>query len=229
MDRAGVERSVLQPVATKPESVASMNDWAAGSASERITPFGAMHPDLADPAAEIARMAALDLRGFKLHPEFQVFRPDEERLRPVYAAAVEHGLTVFFHAGLDLAIPTEHSDPASFARVLDDFPQLTVVLAHMGGWKQWEAVADVLCGRDVFLETSYTLPYIGPQAFTDLVTSHGAGRVVFGSDGPWADVGHEARTIAGLGLGDQEREAILWGNAARLLDGRPPTPGAPIV
>ena len=217
MDRGGVEKSCIQPVATRPESVASMNDWAARVASERIAAFGAMHPALAEPAAEIARIATLGLRGFKLHPEFQAFHPDEERLRPVYEAAIEHDLAVFFHAGLDLAIPTEHSDPHCFARVLDDFPELKLILGHMGGWKQWDEVAEVLCGRELFLETSYTLPYTGPGVFLDLIRSHGADRVVFGSDGPWADAGAAAQAIAGLQLRDDELQAIFWDNAAELL------------
>jgi uncharacterized protein len=217
MDRGGVETSCIQPVATKPESVASMNDWAASTASARIAPFGAMHPALADPAAEMARMVALGLHGFKLHPEFQAFHPDDERLRPIYEAAIEHGMAVFFHAGLDLAIPTEHSDPSRFARVLDDFPDLTVILAHMGGWRQWDAVPAALCGRNVFLETSYTLPYVGPAAFVDLVRAHGADKVVFGSDGPWAEVGGDVRAVSSLGLDEDELQAILWRNAAELL------------
>ena len=79
MDRTGVDVSVVQPVATKPAQVASINDWAARSHRERIVPFGAMHPDFEDPAAEIARMASLGLRGFKMHPEHQAFEPHDPR------------------------------------------------------------------------------------------------------------------------------------------------------
>ena len=62
MARTGVAVSVVQPVATKPSQVGPINDWVAGQASPRIVPFGAMHPDLEDPAAEIARMTALGLK-----------------------------------------------------------------------------------------------------------------------------------------------------------------------
>jgi uncharacterized protein len=217
MERTGVARSVVQPVATRPQSVAAVNDWAASLKSGRVLSFGAMHPDHPDPGAEIARLAALGLRGFKLHPEFQVFHPDDDRMAPIYEAALAHGLVVFFHAGADIAIPTVHSTPRSFARVLDTYPALTVVLAHMGGWKQWDEVLEVLAGRDVYLETSFTLPYVGAQAFRDLVAAHGAARVVFGSDGPWADAADAAAGIAGLGLPAADLEAILWGNGAELL------------
>ena len=76
-DAAGIDVTVLQPVATKPEQVVSINDWTAALASDRVVPFGAMHPDFDDPASEIARMRDLGIRGIKLHPEFQACAPDD--------------------------------------------------------------------------------------------------------------------------------------------------------
>ena len=87
MDRNGVDVSVIQPVATKPGQVAVINEWAASLASDRIIPFGAMHPDLPDPGAEMARMRGLGLKGFKLHPEHQEFAPDEPRMEAIYSSA----------------------------------------------------------------------------------------------------------------------------------------------
>lgn len=217
MDRTGVKRSVVQPVATRPESVAGINDWAARSQDGRVTCFGAMHPDVPDPGAEIARLAGLGLRGVKLHPEFQAFRPDEDRMAPIYEGLVRHGLVLFFHAGADIAIPSVSSSPEIFARVLDAFPRLRVVLAHMGGWQQWDEVFDVLAGRDVVLETSFTLSFLGPERFLELVRAHGAERVAFGSDGPFGDAAAELQAMAALALEEDERDAIMWRNAERLL------------
>lgn len=81
MDRTGVDVSVVLPVATKASQVAAINDWVAAQDSDRVVAFGAMHPDLEDPPSEIARMAGLGLRGFKLHPEHQSFAPHEPRMR----------------------------------------------------------------------------------------------------------------------------------------------------
>ena len=113
-----------------------------------------------------------------------------------------------------------HSDPQAFARLLDRFPELTVVLAHMGGWQQWDEVERSLVGRPVYLETSFSISYLGEQRFCELIEAHGAEKVLFGSDGPWADVGSEIGRLSSLPLSDEAREAILWRNAARLLDGR---------
>jgi predicted TIM-barrel fold metal-dependent hydrolase len=217
MDRAGIDAAVTQPVATKPTQVRAINDWAATTASKRITPFGAMHPDFEDPAKEIARMALLGLRGFKMHPEYQVFAPDEDRMLPILEAAAEHGLIAFFHAGIDIEIPTLHGTPDAFARMMDAMPDVTVVLAHMGGFRQWREVEEHICGRDVWIDTSYTLGHLPDDEFVDLIHTHGVGRVLFGTDGPWTDPVEELLWLRRLGLAEDELDAVLGGNAERLL------------
>ena len=219
MERSGVERSVVQPVATRPESVAAINDWTAKNQDGRVACFGAMHPDHPEPAAEIARLAGLGLRGIKLHPEFQTFHPDEDRMAPIYEALTRHRLAVFFHAGADIALDSVNSTPAVFARVLEAYPDLRVALGHMGGWKQWDEALDVLAGRDVVFDTSFTLRFIGADRFLELVRAHGAERVAFGSDGPLGDAAAELEAIGALGLEEDERAAILWGTAERFLGG----------
>ncbi len=217
MDRCGVDVSVIQPVATKPSQVASINDWAAAQASARIVPFGAMHPDVEDPVREIHRMRSLGIRGFKLHPEHQTFTPHEPRLHAIYEAASEAGMVVLFHAGADVIHPTVHGTPASFAALIDAFPQLTVVLAHLGGFREWEAVAEHLAGRDVWLDTAYTLGHLPDDEFVALVRAHGVERVLFGSDGPWTDAAAEIGHLRSLPLSEPELDGILGENAKRLL------------
>jgi predicted TIM-barrel fold metal-dependent hydrolase len=219
MERSGVERSVVQPVATRPESVVAINDWAARNQDGRVACFGAMHPDLPEPATEIARLAGLGLRGVKLHPEFQTFRPDEDRMAPIYEALTRHGLAVFFHAGADIVLDSINSTPAVFARVLDAYPSLRVALGHMGGWKQWDEALEVLAGRAVVFDTSFTLDFMGADRFLELVRAHGAERVAFGSDGPLGDVAAELETIGALALEEDERAAIFHGTAERFLAG----------
>jgi uncharacterized protein len=220
MDVSGVDCSVVQPVATKPSQVAGINDWVAGISSARIIGFGAMHPDAEDPAAEIARMATLGIRGFKLHPEHQAFAPDEPRMAAIYDAAVAHDMTILFHAGHDELHETLRGTPESFAAVLDAYPDLRVVLAHLGGYRVWNHVAEVLVGRDVYLDTAYTLGHLPDADFVEIVHAHGAEKVLFGSDGPWTDAGAEIAWLRGLPLRAGVIEAVLGGNAERLLGER---------
>jgi predicted TIM-barrel fold metal-dependent hydrolase len=223
MDRSGVDVSIIQPVATKPGQVVTINDWAAtlrapGSPwADRIVAFGAMHPDFPDPGAEIARMRGLGLPGIKMHPDYQQFVPTEHRMQAVYAAAVDNEMWMLLHAGRDIGPQSEFGTPQAYATVLDTWPDLKVILAHLGGWRLWEAVAEHVIGRDVYLDTAYTPGHLPDAEFVALVREHGTDRVLFGSDGPWADAGAEIDKLRATGLSAGELEAILGDNAACLI------------
>ncbi|MDI6900734.1 MAG: amidohydrolase family protein [Anaerosomatales bacterium] len=217
MARAGVDRAVVAPVATKPSQVRTINDWVTSLDDPRLVPFGAMHPDFEDPGAEIARATALGIRGLKMHGEYQAFAPDDPRMVPIYAAAERHGLIMLFHAGADVGPQTVRGTPEAFARMLDAHPTLTVVLAHMGGFRQWAGVREHLLGRSVYLDTAYTLGHLPDEEFVALVRDHGVDRVLFGSDGPWTDAAVELERLRAMPFSASELAAICGGNAARLL------------
>ena len=213
---ASTARSI-QPVATKASQVRGINDWVATIGSKRIVGFGAMHPELEHPADEVARMAALGIRGFKLHPEHQAFAPDEPRMAAIYDAAVANDMTVLFHAGHDELHDTLRGTPESFVAVLEGYPGLRVVLAHLGGYRVWNHVAELLVGRDVYLDTAYTLGHLPDADFVEIVHAHGAEKILFGSDGPWTDAGAEIAWLRSLPLRQGVIDAVLGGNAERLL------------
>lgn len=62
---------------------------------------GGIHPDEPEPLRTIETVAAAGLPGIKVHPEYQHFRFDEERLFPVWERCEELGLFVVTHAGWD--------------------------------------------------------------------------------------------------------------------------------
>lgn len=221
MDRAGVDISVLAPVATKASQVTGINDWTATLAGDRFVAFGAIHPDFPDPAAEIERIAAMGFRGVKLHPEFQQFHPEGPRMQPIYRACADHGMIMLFHAGEDPNYDTVSGAPSVFRRVAEQYPEITFVLAHMGGYKCWDDVAAELVGAPVYLDTSHATELLSAEEMLSLIRAHGADRIVFGSDGPWTNAVTALETVRGLGLTDDELDAVLWGNAARLLGLRP--------
>jgi predicted TIM-barrel fold metal-dependent hydrolase len=216
-EAAGIDVCVVQPVATKPTQVCTINDWALASGTERIRFFGSMHPDFEDPAEEIARIARLGLRGIKLHTEYQAFKPDEERMAPIYEACIENGMYVLFHAGADEFLPTLYGRCDRFVRMLERWPAMRTILAHMGGYQQWKMVLCDIVGRDCWLDTSYALGYMPQEDFLEMVAQHGYERVLFGSDSPWDDMGRQLHRLRDLPLPVEQIEAIAGGNAAGLL------------
>jgi predicted TIM-barrel fold metal-dependent hydrolase len=218
MDEVGIDVSVVLPVATRADQVQSINDWAATGCSGRIVCFGALHPDFPNPAAEVERLLSMGIKGIKLHPDFQAFRPEEERAWPIYEAA-QGRLIVLFHSGEEIEpAPTVFAQPAGLAEVHRRFPDLTLVIAHLGGFRMWSEAERHLVGEDLYLEDSYCSEADLPDAaFVSLVRAHGTHRVLFGSDFPWGNAGADVARLRRLGLTSEQVEDIAWRNANALL------------
>jgi len=222
MDGAGIDVAVSVPVATRADQVRSINEWAAEvqqAHADRLVCFGALHPGLSDVAGEVDYIGELGLQGIKLQPNFQECSPEDPRLFPAYEAAIERGLVILFHSGQEIKeFERVYSTPASLSRVHARFPQLTMVIAHLGGYQMWGEVRRHLVGKQVYLDASYCPPEQLPdEEFLGLIRSHGTSRVVFGSDFPWANPGKDVGRLGQLGLLASELEAIAWKNAASLL------------
>lgn len=218
MDRAGIARSVICSIATRPEQFASILAWSASIRSERIIPFPSFHPASPDALAQIAAIRAAGFVGIKMHPYYQEFVLDEERMWSLYEAMAAEGLILVMHTGFDIGFPRDRiCDPEKIVRVIERVPQLTLVATHLGAWDDWDAVEELLIGRPLYLDISYSLQFLDSERARRMVRSHPAGYVLFGSDSPWADQGEVVGLLKGLDLGVALEEAILGGNAGRLL------------
>jgi predicted TIM-barrel fold metal-dependent hydrolase len=221
MDTCGVDVSVLQPVVTKPSQTVTLNEWAAsaGEASGgRVVPFGGIFPRSDDYKRDIDLAVSLGLRGLKLHPEYQDFLPDEPQMLRVYDYALARGLILLFHSGLDPAYPPPFkATPERFARVLDAMRGGTIVIAHLGGHGEWDNTERYLAGRDVYLDTSMGFSYYPREQFLRIVRAHGADKILFATDSPWSAADEELKALQALPLTQSEKDAILSGNARRLL------------
>ena len=50
-----------------------------------------------------------------------------------------------------------------------------------------------------------------------MIKSHGAHRILFGTDTPWTGQAEAVSVLRSLPLEDEEREQIFWKNARELL------------
>ena len=238
MARAGVDRSVVMPVATSPRQVPHVNDASARmnelGAQTGVLSFGCMHPDFDGWKEELARVRDLGLKGIKLHPQYQGTDFDDPRYLRILDRCGELGLVVLTHAGLDIGMPgKDNCAPEMVARVLEQVGPVKLVLAHMGSWRQWDRVEALLPGTGVYLDTSFSLgeitplddghyrpgdlPLLDEAAFLRMVRRFGPDRILFGTDSPWDDQGAALARLQALPLEPAELEAILGGNAKRLL------------
>lgn len=226
MEAEGIGISVNLPVATKPSQTDSINRFAAAVTAEKrgIISFGAIHPDCEDPEAVLDRIASMGLRGIKLHPDYQGAMIDDLRYLRIISGALRRNLHVAVHAGEDEATPTPvHCPPDASLRMLTALKKEIagsrgrVILAHLGGNRQWDEVERLLIGQSVYLDLSFVCGRISCAQMLDIIRAHGSERILFGSDYPWTDPAQDLATLATLPLSEEERRRILVGNAEDLL------------
>jgi uncharacterized protein len=220
MDDAGIEASVVVPVATKPSQVTSINDWVLGIHHPRVIPFGAIHPDFPEVGQEIERLGNAGIKGVKLHPNWQGYKPEEPRAFPVYEALTENGMIAFFHGGDELEKwPTPiDSTPKALAEVHDRYPDLKLVIAHMGGFRMWDDVERYLIGRDLYMDISFCMPeYLDTDRLVRMMRSHGIDKILYASDSPCGPPVPQLQHLLSLPLTDNEKSLVRAENAARLL------------
>ncbi|MEW6220909.1 MAG: amidohydrolase family protein [Thermodesulfobacteriota bacterium] len=228
MDQNGIERSVLCSIATRPGQFEPILAWSQAIRSRRIIPLASVHPADPEALARIDRIADAGLVGLKMHPFYQEFWLDEPRLLPLFQRISERRLLLVMHTGFDIAFPEERrADPSRIRQLLDTVPELRLVATHLGAWRQWPEVAELLVGRRILMEISFALDLLPAAEARHLLLAHPAECLLFGTDSPWTDQGATLALFRGLGLPPALEEQILAGNAARLLDGQDGPPGGP--
>jgi Predicted metal-dependent hydrolase of the TIM-barrel fold len=218
MKKAGVDKSVIQSIATKPSQTEKINDWCAEIQSDELIPFGSIHPDYNNWKSELERLMKLGIKGIKLHPDYQKFYVDDPKMYPFYDQATNMKFIILFHAGIDIGLkPPYHCTPERLLKVINSFPNGIFVAAHMGGYKYWDEVEELLVGKSVYLDTSMGIGKMSDSQAIRIINNHGPERIMFGTDSPWTDQTEEIAYIKGLGLGKAAEDAILGGNAERIL------------
>lgn len=213
---------LLFSVATNAHQVEKVNSTIAALAEKSrgegylTVGFAGMHQDYPDFAAEINRAEKLGLQGVKLHPDIQGIDIDDPKLLPLYAL-LEGRMPVYFHIGDDRP-QYRFSEPKKLRRVLDMFPKLEVVAAHLGGYKATDEAIEYLAGHpNVWYDTSSALWYLSTEEAERIIGKLGHERIMFGSDYPVMYPASDFARFMKITMNDAQREDILWNNAVRFL------------
>ena len=220
---AGIDRFVFSAYAHRSGMAESLNYWAANVEST-FAPYAlgyaTFHPDdaVAVPRLVAEAFGRLGLHGVKLHPQVGRFSMDDTRLFPLYERAVELRKPILIHAGRQPE-PNEYVGARAFRRLLRRFPDLLVVVAHMGA-DEFDAFFD-LCGEyeGLHLDTAmvFNQHLNGPPRIERILEFQD--RVLFGSDFPNIPYRLESAidAIRDLRLGRAIEQKLLCTNAARIL------------
>jgi uncharacterized protein len=232
LDAAEVDRAVtfvIEPFDSN-EFVAA----ACRAHPDRLIGYASIDPNsCVDGDAEAAVDRVLELhpfRGVKIHPRHQGFSLNDERHLPLFAAFARRGLPVLIDViSQPSKVPLGDNLPFEVDRLVRKVPDLTVIMAHMGGHRVLDGHAVALQHPRVFLDLSWLLhKYRGSTverdarfAVKDLAPRR---QLLFGSDHPslenlpievtkdeWLDIFDE------LELAQDDIDAIMGGTIAELL------------
>ena len=232
MKKAGIDYSVLLPVATKPNQCDTINTLALKtnetSKTTGLISFGAIHPACENFREILNWLSNNGFKGIKLHPVFQKTNIDDMQSLRLIEYASSLGLIILIHAGFDVSFPgCDESSVDRLATMIQEVKPEKLVLAHMGGWGQWNEVAGILeedYMKNVYLDTSSCIKKLNHNAslpiekFKKMVLTHGADHILFGSDSPWDDQKDAVELIKECGFSEKDTDAILGKNAVTLLN-----------
>ncbi|SFR57988.1 amidohydrolase family protein [Anaeromicropila populeti] len=223
MREAEVDWSVILPVVTKPEQFTSVNEYAASITDrEGIISFGGIHPETKCFRDEIDKICEYGLKGIKLHPDFQNTYIDDKKYINIITYALSRNLIVSIHAGVDKGLPYPvHCPPDKAYNMIKqagmEADTSKIVLAHMGGYLQWDDVEKYLVGTNVSFDISFSFGYMNPQQMVRMIRSHGAEKILFGTDSPWSGQKEMVKAVQQLPLSEKEKIMILGENAKKFL------------
>ena len=174
-------------------------------------------------ASEVYEKHKLGARCIKLHPEVQRISINDPRLYPAYRAAQETGMVVLTHTGAFRGTDGSHAHPAMAADVLRAFPNLKFILAHLGGGiYQKEALEVAGAFPKVLFDCCGSVRRreggLADEDLVGLLRRFGVHRILFGSDWATGDPVPDVERVSLLPMSDEEKRAILRGNAEALLE-----------
>lgn len=218
MDANRIEVSVLCSIATKPSQFEPIFRWSQQIASDRIIPLASVHPK--DPAGveHIHQIAQAGLKGVKMHPYYQDFYLDDPHLNPLFEAIQDEGLLLTLHTGYDFAFDRdERATPKQIWEVLQRFPEMKLVTTHLGAWEQWDDVQRYLLGKPIYMETSFSIEFLGTERVRQMLLEHPPEYILFGTDSPWTDQGETIASYESIDLPEEIKEKYFFANASRIL------------
>jgi predicted TIM-barrel fold metal-dependent hydrolase len=173
----------------------------------------------------------LGLQGIKLLPMYAGFRPDDERLDPLWDYAQKHQLPVLLHTGTTFIAqaPLECTLPRHIDPVATRFPDVKIIMAHLGHPYEGECIVTIRKHPNVYADIS-ALHYRPWQFYNSLMLVQEYGvwnKLLFGTDYPFTTVDATIDGLHGLNamlsgtvlprLDERQIEAMIQRDALTLL------------
>ena len=150
--------------------------------------FMSVDPNLADYLDEYERAKSLGLKGIKLGANYQRFDPLGKEAFALYRRAEKDGLPILFHIGASPIsfAPLKNAHPLTVDEIAIAFPDLKIVMAHIGHPWVRETVSVIRKHPNVYADVSaiYTRPWMTYEALVMAFEWSAMHKLLFGSDFP---------------------------------------------
>ena len=224
MENGDIDISIVLPIVTHPHQFDSILRFAVhlnetySAGRRRIHSLASVHPLEPEFAEQLRLIRREGFTGIKIHPPYQGVELNDIRYKRIIEKASELGLSVTTHAGFDVYCP--HHNYCSvdmILEVLHDVAPPALVAAHLGNNSYYDEVEKKLCGQNLYFDTAYSILHISETQLAGIIRQHGADKVLFATDVPWADQKASVERLRNLpGLSPEEKERLLFRNAASL-------------
>lgn len=169
--------------------------------------------------------------GVKLYTGYQHFYPNDKRCTPIYKLCIKYSVPIMFHSGDTLAGETrnpkiKYSHPLHIDDVAVDFPELKIVIAHMGNpwlidcaeilYKNPNVYADI---SGLVVDNDLNTPdgKLARRKILELLDYVGENKLLYGTDWPLAPMRTYLKFVKSLGLPQKSRDQLLYKNAVKVF------------
>jgi predicted TIM-barrel fold metal-dependent hydrolase len=204
MDDNGIERSIVASIALRSgmgnEDLMKVNRHVIDEVKKsdgRLTGLCTIDPFDGEKSISTLKhcIEKLGFQGLKLHPCFQKFYPNDQRLHPIYEAMQDYGKPILFHTGGLGIVPHRDSygSPLYLDDVGSDFPGLKIIMGHGGRMLYDQAAILLRKHKNMYADISTNFGRWDEFSFLPLewllykvkVWAGSLDRVLFGSDYPF--------------------------------------------
>jgi len=254
MKMGGVERAVVLPIDSAfhqqmPLSLTEKTDWHADEVADdpNIISFVGLDPRRGESGLQELERAVKEkgCRGWKMYPP-NGFYPDDKEFDPYYKLCVDLDIPIIIHQGFTSRFKhVKYAKPVYVDRVASDFPDLNIVLAHVGVPWQDETLMIASKNPNVSVDVSgwqvfaSSVPLKVYQMVADAKLMRVfPNRMLFGSDFPlfeytmtlkkWVDFFVGLKLPSNLidqgykQVREDEIEKVMWKNASHIIFGETP-------
>ena len=220
----GVRRFSALPYAHRPGIATYLNDWARSFAEQvpECLWSATFYPE-PEAASYVGKLVADGVDVFKVHVQVGEFHLDAPELDAVWGTLEDAGTPIVVHAGSG-PVGNAFTGPASLRRVLERFPGLAVVVAHLGapeyeGFLELAETHERTCLDTTMVFTDFfeaEAPY--PRELLPRLVDL-QDKVLLGSDFPTIPYpyAHQLEGLERLGLGAEWLRAVCWENGHRIF------------